>query len=516
MLSTGGKLLCYGIVLLAYLPGLTFILFSERATRHPVLALSFLGLFVFHALGSIGVLYMQYSISGIALISSAYLWMLVAEALEFYLVAGPYVYFRHHPMATDFNEDDRTSGIFRVLLLIAIVAIIGAYYLEVRHFLLFDLVAGKININTVLPYRLQYSYGLPNFNYYRLGFLVLPAILAGYTVIRCTLRRRFGALDIAVIIFCFIPQLLLAEKSSLLHLGLVILIALAVGFGLRRQPLYQLISPKIVGLLFLLAVPTVVTYVIYEASYERWDVLNTPSQVLEHVSPAYRDLRNEGYSTIEARQKLAETVFKQNLSPERIMENLWPALGKISHRLFVVYSEALALSVPFVEEYGKFGGVTLPTVRGLLPHKQLLIEVPMHIYAFDAEHAHQVFSNYVFSAGAPKLGRLEWFSGSMPVSALAEGYINFGWAGFLLFGVMTFASVILVQEILWRLPLGLLPQALMAWYGYLAVTLSMHSVFQTFISLIHTGVLLALAGTYWAIAAITHHAMKRKSDKACI
>lgn len=509
-------LILYTIVLLAYFPGLVYIARSKRIGNLPVVVFCFLGLFVFHALGSIGVLYMQYSASGVALISGAYLWMLVVEALVFYLVSGPYVYFRHYHMATDFNEDDRTSGIFRVLLLIAIVAIIGAYYWEVRHFLLFDLVAGKINIGSVLSYRKQYSYGLPNFNYYRLGFLVLPAILAGYTLIRCTLRRRFGPLDIAVIVFCFIPQLLLAEKSSLLHLGLVILIALAVGFGLRRQPLYQLISPKIVGLLFLLAVPTVVTYVIYDASYERMKVLNTPSQVLEHDYPAYRDLRNEGYSAIEARQKLAETAFKQNLSPERLMENLRIALGRFSYRLFVVHSEVLALSVPFVEEYGKLGGVTLPTLRGLLPHKQLLIEVPMHIYAYDPQNAHQVFSNYVFSAGAPKLERLEWFSGSLPVSALAEGYINFGWAGFLLFGVMTFASVILVQEILWRLPLGLLPQALMAWYGYLAVTLSMHSVFATFISLIHTVLLLVLAGAYWAIAAITHHTMKRKSDKARI
>jgi hypothetical protein len=240
-------------------------------------------------------------------------------------------------------------------------------------------------------------------------------------------------------------------------------------------------------------------------------VLDIPLQVLERDYPAYRDLRNEGYSDTDARQKLIETAFKQNLSPERLMENLWPTLGRVANRVFVVHSEVLALTVPFVEEYGTLGGATLPTVRGLLPGKQVIIEVPMHIYANDAQNAHQVFTHHEFSTGAPEL---EWFSGSLPVSALAEGYINFGWAGFLLFGVMSFASVILVQEILWRLPLGLLPQALMAWYGYLAVTLSMYGAFATFISLIHTGVLLVLTGAYWAISTFAHHAIAQESGEA--
>ena len=451
MLSTEGKLLWYGIVLLAYLPGLTFILVSRRAARHILLTMSFLGLFVFHALGSIGVLHMEYSASGVGVISDAYLWMLIAEALLFYLIAGPYLYFRRDHMATDFSEDYRVSRIFRVFLFIAIVTIVGVYYLEVRHFLLFDLVAGKINYRTVLTYRLQYSYGLQNFMYYRLGFLVLPAILAGYTVIRCKLKGRFGPLDIAVIVFCFIPQLLLGEKSGLLQVGLVILIALAVVLGLRRQSLYQLITPKIVGLLFLLAVPTLVTWTIYEASSKTLKVLDTPLSVWESDNPkaiydyqaylAYHDLRNEGYPPVVAREKLVEMAFWQNFSPERLMENLWSTLGSVLNRVFITHSKVLALSVPFVEEYGKLGGATLPTVRGLLPGKQLVIEVPMHIYAHDAENAHQVFSSNKLSDGAPKL---EWFSGSLPVSALAEGYMNFGWAGFVLFGVVIFASVIIV------------------------------------------------------------------------
>jgi hypothetical protein len=434
--------------------------------------------------------------------------MVIGEALVFYLVAGPYVYFRRDHVATDFGDDDRISGVFRILLFVAIVTIIGAYYLEVRHFLVVDLVTGKINFKSAVPYRLQYSYGLPNFIYYRLGFLVLPAIVAAYTVIRCKLRGCFGPLDIAVIILCFVPQLLLGEKSGVLQVGIVILIALAVVSGLRREPLYKLISPRMVGIVFLLLLPIVVILVIYEASHETLNVLDAPLSDLEHddTKVVYDD------QSRETRQKLVEARFKRNLSPERLIGNLWPMIAKIGNRVFVIHSEVLALSVPFTEEYGKLGGATLPRARGLLPGKQLIIEVPMHIYAMDPKSAHQVFSDYDFRS-APTY---EWFSGSMPVPALAEGYINFGWAGFLIFGIVTVASVILIQEILWRLRLGLLPLALMAWYGYLAVTLSMYSVFATFISLIHTGVLLVLAGAYWAITAITHHAMKPKFDKTPI
>lgn len=71
MRGTDGKVLSYGIVLLAYMPGLTSALVSRREARHMLLPLTFLGLFVFHALGSIGVLSMQYSISGVPLISDA-------------------------------------------------------------------------------------------------------------------------------------------------------------------------------------------------------------------------------------------------------------------------------------------------------------------------------------------------------------------------------------------------------------------------------------------------------------
>ena len=80
--------------------------------------------------------------------------------------------------------------------------------------------------------------------------------------------------------------------------------------------------------------------------------------------------------------------------------------------------------------------------------------------------------------------------------------------GFLLFAVLTFASVIVMQEILWHLPFGLLPYGLMAWYGYLAVTLSMYGVFATYISIIHTAVLLILAGAYWMVAVLVRYVRK--------
>lgn len=91
--------------------------------------------------------------------------------------------------------------------------------------------------------------------------------------------------------------------------------------------------------------------------------------------------------------------------------------------------------------------------------------------------------------------------GASPVPATAEGYINFGWPGFVLFSVVAFASVVAVQEILLRLHdrFGAATWALSAWYGYLAFTLMTTTVFATFISLIHTVLAAGVLAAWYAI-----------------
>ena len=70
--------------------------------------------------------------------------------------------------------------------------------------------------------------------------------------------------------------------------------------------------------------------------------------------------------------------------------------------------------------------------------------------------------------------------------ALGEGFANFGWLGFVLFALISFGAVVLVQEFFLRIRLGLISHALMSWYAYLALMISTNSIFATLISLIYT------------------------------
>jgi hypothetical protein len=502
----------YAVVLAAYLPGVAFALFSKQATRHPVLLFAFLGLFAFHALGSIAVFLAASSISKIGYMHGQYAALLAAQAVVFYLAAIPYLYWRGRQPASEPSFTEHRA--FSLLLLALTVGILTAYFSEVRHFLLLDLIAGDINSNNVLEYRLRYTYGLANYQYYRLGFLVLPAILGSYVILGALFRRQVDARALTLMVLCVIPSLLLAEKSAVLHIALVFLIAYATYLGLAGLPLIRMIRLRVVGIFMMIVVPTVGTYLIYDASYRKQVVLYTnvdklrdaasqpPERPFSSLSPlhqrAFRDLRRasiefnqhlaKGIEPGQARQLSADSIFWRGLSASGIAEDLISALSAIAYRIFVVYSESFALVGPFVEQNGLLAGATLPNMRGILPHKQVRAEAIMHTYAYDPGRA----KDLAFAT--------DDFPGSLPVSAFAEGYLNFGWIGFVAFGVLCMVSLILVQEVLHRSrSLGLFGYALMSWYAYLALTLSMTTVFATFISIIHTAVALFLAAIYWAM-----------------
>ncbi len=505
----------YAIVLAAYLPGVAFALRSKQATRHPVLLFAFLGLFCFHALGSIAVFAAAASTSKITYMHGQYAAQLVAQALIFYVAAAAYLYWRRTQPAAERSSTEHRG--FSLLLLALTVGVLAAYFSEVRHFLLLDLIAGDINSNNVLDYRLRYTYGLANFKYYRLGFLVLPAILGSYVILCALVRREADARVVTLMILCVIPSLLLGEKSAVLHIALVFLIAYATYLGLVGLPLIRMIRLRVVTIFMMVLIPTIGTYLIYDASYRRQVVLYTSVHKLGEVasqasappssslSPlhqrAFRDLRRasiefnqhlaKGIEPGQARQLSADAIFWRGLSLPGIAEDSMSALSAISYRIFVVYSESFALVGPFVEQNGRLEGATLPNMRGILPHKQVRAEAVMHAYAYDPGRARNL--------GAA----IEDFPGSLPVSAFAEGYLNFGWIGFVAFGVLCMVSLIVVQEVLHRArSLGLFGYALMSWYAYLALTLSMTTVFATFISIIHTAAALFLAAIYWAMNPI--------------
>ena len=131
---------------------------------------------------------------------------------------------------------------------------------------------------------------------------------------------------------------------------------------------------------------------------------------------------------------------------------------QIVFRIVGVYSEAMAATVSFVEQYGLLEGSTLPTVRGLLPHERLDVGVTMHQFMF---------------------GNM----GSVTLPAPAEGYINFGWWGFCLLAAASYGSMILVEQTLLRMPRNVLTASLLVFYSIMATKLAQMSLFLTFVSL---------------------------------
>ncbi len=472
----------YAAVLCAYLPGVLFLLRSKHAARFPILLFTFAGMFVFNALGSIGVLRQGVSISGVPLVNVEFLYLLILQVLLFYAVAGIFIWLGRNA-ACEVQLPGSADRIFQGILVVLIVGILGGYFLETRHFLLFDVLEGRVESGHVLEYRMRYSYGLANFKYYRLGFLVLPAVLAAFTVLRCMLLRKIEPIDIAMLLFCLVPQLLLGEKSGLVHVGLVGIIAYSTAVSFRQARLSSLLDGRIAAGMIALLIPTFLVYGAYDAPRHAELIRAATAEQLKVArNPVFLARLGEGSSESDAR----ESAAKEYPLSARYFLDLAPSIGeKFIYRVFIAYSEALALSVSFRNEYGELRGQTLPNVRGLLPHKQVLIEALMHSYAYDEAKAHRLMEYK------------DEFAGSFPVPAAAEGYINFGWAGFVAFALAAFLIAALLDELFRRVRTGVLGIAIACWYGYLGMTLAQTGLFATFISLIHTGVALVLILLYW-------------------
>ena len=76
------------------------------------------------------------------------------------------------------------------------------------------------------------------------------------------------------------------------------------------------------------------------------------------------------------------------------------------------------------------------------------------------------------------------------------------------FALAAFLIAALLDELFRRTRIGLLGIALACWYGYLGMTLAQTGLFATFISIIHTGVALALIALYWGVQRLFHATAK--------
>lgn len=164
-------------------------------------------------------------------------------------------------------------------------------------------------------------------------------------------------------------------------------------------------------------------------------------------------------------------------------------------RVIGSYSEALAATVRYTEIHGFLAGSTLPTFKGLFPHDRIFLDQLMHSF---------------LAAGTELKGQP--IAGGIPVPANGEGYINFGWPGFVFFSTLAFFMVVALQELLLRLQLGTTSTALMTWHAYLGLTLSTSSLFGTFISLVHGAVAAFVIGAWLVIQYLLKKKNGHNSD----
>jgi hypothetical protein len=123
------------------------------------------------------------------------------------------------------------------------------------------------------------------------------------------------------------------------------------------------------------------------------------------------------------------------------------------YRIVGVYSESMAATVAYTETKGFLEGITFPRFKGFLHTSQ-----PIDLG--------EVMSQFIFNS-----------EGSAPVSAFAEGYINFGWIGFILITIITFILIILLQETIKSIPQNMLTFSLLVSYCMFATKISQISIF---------------------------------------
>lgn len=136
------------------------------------------------------------------------------------------------------------------------------------------------------------------------------------------------------------------------------------------------------------------------------------------------------------------------------------------HRVFVAYAEGHAAAIRRYHVEGAHNGRTLPRY-GLLTHEPIAAGTEL----------------YRFVSGG---------TGAISHSALAIGYGNFGWPGFLLFFVLIGAVLVGVEEILCRLPGNTFTLALLTLCCYFGFRLAYSCIFAVFLSLHKVTVVAAL------------------------
>ncbi len=427
MLSSPESWWLYLTTIATYLPGIYFIAKNRWALKFPVIALFFIGMFALQALGSILIFISPSVYSGTLAPFATYILIIAIQPLILYFCI--YFFWKQgwiYQIGGLISQSNQKFDIhqierFCILACSLMIIIICIYFVNVGEFAVFRLIDGRLHHTTAGIIRGDLIYGQRHYPFYRFGFVVFPILTASAAAIVISENGLARSKKMAAILLtAFAAPLLNAEKTGVL----------TVAFCFAVSTLYYNLSKiEIPPLKFKFS------YILIALG------MLTPTLIIVHL------------------------YYGDELG----------LLGKIEvilFRIFGSYTQATAASIRIAQNEGFFNGLTLPTIHGLLPHTQILLEDRLHLF-------------------------ITGWKGSVPASSAAEGYVNFGWPGFLIFSFSASISVIFIQNLL--LKIGNFGKIIQPFYAYLALMLSATGFFQTIGSLTTTVALTLIYLLYRAI-----------------
>src|SRR5690606_3108960 len=112
------------------------------------------------------------------------------------------------------------------------------------------------------------------------------------------------------------------------------------------------------------------------------------------------------------------------------------------------------------------------TMRGVFSHERVILSAVLHQYM----------------ASAP---------GGMNVPFIAEAYVSYGWWGVVTLCPLIFVVLILLQEFSFRIRSGISALAVMSFYSYMAILISVLGMFSTLFTFMFPMAILMLFLTAW-------------------
>jgi len=404
------KIALYFITLFIYIAWLFYAVKTNKIKEFPIISACFLGFFVFNALGSILIMFPNtIPIPRENYFSYDYILMLNIQAIIFYTVTSIYFYIikklSHQKkilIKTKITDSVFLYSIFGITVLLLLI-----FFSKIGSPPLVELLMGNLSSrNEIIDYRTQVIYSV-NARFSSLVFDILPMFVSCYAFLKTVSKKR-NIYDYIIIASCILISTLPGGKGSILNIAIALFFAYLISQGESFYAPRKIISIKWAFSLFSSAfIPVLLLYNVYYGS--------------------------------------EFNIFEQ--------------LKLLLYRIIGVYSESLAATVTYAEEFGFINGNTLPNLKGFLTHEPIQISKEMHIFLFNSNR------------------------GNAPISALAEGYINFGWFGFILFAFITFLTVIGIQQILSSMPRNLFTLSLTVIYGIMATRVAQTGLFITLLSL---------------------------------